>query len=86
MDSEHVIKRGHPPLQPSFLQPSEWQKGNQRCPGLSVRQQGLEEGRGDVGCPTEPRKRISHKVRGHWQGMRWSWTAGIRMRLRIAPR
>ena len=41
MDSEHVIKMGHPPLQPSFLQPSEWQKGNQRCPGLSVRQQGL---------------------------------------------
>lgn len=39
-----------------------------------------------MGCPRLPRDGVSHKVRGCWQGIRGTaGTAGLRMRLSIAP-
>lgn len=70
MDSEHLDKMGHPPLQPSFLQPSEGQRGNVGDAQAPVRQQGLEEGRGD-GLSNSAKGKDIPQVRGHWQ-MRWS--------------
>lgn len=66
----------------------ECQTGSQRFPRLHVMEQGVRgRGRRYGWSKAAKRRNVpSHKVRSHWQGIKGPGTAGVWMKLNIAPR